>query len=739
MDMKSPEILAPAGSEEILYAAAEMGADAIYTGAKSFGARAFAKNLSQEELIKAIHKLHIMDKKLYLTVNTLVYDDEIENLIDMLNPLVAAGLDAVIVQDLGVMSVIHERYPMLPIHASTQMAILTATEIELLKDYGVTRVVPARELSIEEIRKMRAQTDAEIEVFVHGALCVCYSGWCLMSEHIGGRSGNRGACAGPCRLKYDSANGEGYYLNAKDSMTLEYIPELVDAGIDSFKIEGRMKNKYYASYIARLYKHYTEVYLEEGKEHFYKLRENKESVLHKDIKNALDIYNRGGTFPSFLFAKKDYETIEKNIKGHRGVLIGRVSDVIKSGKQTKARINLCEDVNRADVIDIVRSGEKQYEFTSSSFCETGGVLESNIGYSDVKKTDEVYRVKNNHLLEKIDEMLTDASEASRVPARIALKAVSGHTLELQLEAKGVTVSVVGGEVQRASKRPVQKDDVVRSIGKLENTGLICKEIIFDSENEVFFPIGEVKKLRREAVEKWTESCAANDIRDVSEFGRIAHVDETNLKYDGPKMISVLNLDQLRGADEKADKDTIIHMKFEGISVDEIKEYTDIIKNSGRRFAFSLPRPLHGSIEEKVRAYVEEYISKFGENVFGDIFIANSMVSITYRDKYFPNLETYADENLYMANRYAKKAFESLSVYPGPKREYGRIPVMTTRHKIDADEIITPKGDRFSIIRHDEYGYSTIFTAESPKFSVDKGGRIDFTCESKEEIASILQR
>ena len=246
--MSNVEILAPAGSLDGLYASFQMGADAVYVGTSRFGARAFAKNPSVDELKEALVYAHMHDKKIYLTVNTLLSDRELENdLFPLIAPLYEAGLDACIVQDLGVLSFLHENFPQMDLHASTQMTILSGDEAELYKNYGVTRFVPARECTIEEIRAMRAQTDLEIEVFVHGGLCYCYSGQCLMSEEIGDRSGNRGMCAQPCRLPFTSAYGNGHLFSTKDMCTLMHIPELVDAGIDSFKIEGRMKRPEYVA------------------------------------------------------------------------------------------------------------------------------------------------------------------------------------------------------------------------------------------------------------------------------------------------------------------------------------------------------------------------------------------------------------------------------------------------------------------------------------------------------------
>ena len=239
------ELLAPAGSYESLVAAVNAGADAVYMGGTRFGARAYADNPDRENLCRAIRFAHLHGCDLYLTVNTLLKDAELEELGDYLRPYYECGLDAVIVQDLGVFSYIREQFPDLPIHASTQMTVLGAGGAAFLKDLGAARVVTARELSLEELRLIHENVDIEIESFVHGALCYCYSGQCLFSSMLGGRSGNRGRCAQPCRLPYGLETGgpvrngqaESYLLSPKDMCTLELLPKILEAGVCSLKIE----------------------------------------------------------------------------------------------------------------------------------------------------------------------------------------------------------------------------------------------------------------------------------------------------------------------------------------------------------------------------------------------------------------------------------------------------------------------------------------------------------------------
>lgn len=288
------ELLSPAGSYESFEAAIGAGADAVYVGGPAFGARAYAQNFTQEELITAIETAHIHNRKLYLTVNTLLKNRELDDqLFEYLLPYYEAGLDAVIVQDLGVFSFIRRNFPDLDIHASTQMTVTGPEGMRFLEGKGATRVVPARELSLEEISAMHKASPLEIETFIHGALCYSYSGQCLMSSIFGGRSGNRGRCAQPCRLPYSVTMDHRKYkgdkdfcaLSLKDICTLDILPDILEAGVMSLKIEGRMKQPAYTAGVTAVYRKYLDMYLS-GKEYH---------VLEEDRKYLLELFSRGGS------------------------------------------------------------------------------------------------------------------------------------------------------------------------------------------------------------------------------------------------------------------------------------------------------------------------------------------------------------------------------------------------------------------------------------------------------------
>ena len=270
--MGKVEILAPAGNMDCFRAAIKADADAVYMAGKQFGARAYAGNFTTEEFIEALNIAHLHDKKIYLTMNTLVKEHEFSAVKGFLKPLYEEGLDGIIIQDIGLLKYVRDEFPNLSLHASTQMTITGSEGALWAKSMGVSRVVPARELSLKELSRIKADTGLEIEAFVHGAMCYCYSGQCLYSSFLGGRSGNRGKCAGTCRLPayaYDVRKGlkgvkstkEEYDLSLKDLCTIEHVGELIDAGIDSFKIEGRMKSPEYVAGVTYLYKKYSDLYL----------------------------------------------------------------------------------------------------------------------------------------------------------------------------------------------------------------------------------------------------------------------------------------------------------------------------------------------------------------------------------------------------------------------------------------------------------------------------------------------
>ena len=368
------ELLAPAGSFESMKAAIHAGADAVYMGGSKFGARAYANNPEEDKLIEAINYVHLYGKQLYLTVNTLMKENELnQELYDYLLPLYEAGLDAVIVQDLGTLSFIKKHFPNLPIHASTQMTITGEYGAKELERLGATRVVTARELSLQEIRNIKEQCNVEIESFIHGALCYCYSGQCLFSSIVGGRSGNRGRCAQPCRMPYQVSEGsrvlanekEGFVLSPKDLNTLAIIPDIIEAGVFSLKIEGRMKKPEYTAGVVSIYRKYIDMYLENGRKGFV--------VDKKDEQILFDLFNRKGFTEGYYkkhngndmitITKPDFRVGNEALTKHlnetyvNGTLKRKIKGKVVITKNTPATLQLFMGEKESNPVTITALGE----------------------------------------------------------------------------------------------------------------------------------------------------------------------------------------------------------------------------------------------------------------------------------------------------------------------------------------------------------------------------------------------
>ena len=481
IDMGNREVLAPAGTYECFRAAINAGADAVYLGGSMFGARAFAGNFEEAELIKAIRTAHLYGRKVYLTVNTLLRNDELEKLVQYVKPYYEEGLDAVIVQDYGVFAVLREAFPGLDLHASTQMTITGKYGAQLLKDMGATRVVPARELSAKEIRDIYDNVDVEIESFVHGALCYCYSGQCLLSSMIGGRSGNRGRCAQPCRLTY-SANGisEKYLLSPKDMCTIEAVPDILDAGVYSLKIEGRMKSPEYVAGVSYAYRKYVDMYLEKGRDGY--------RVEEQDIRQLMDLYNRGGFCKGYYYAQNDKSMMTFDRPNHQGIVIGN----IKNGE-----LILSQEVNPGDVLEFPDGSE----YTTPTGKKSGRLALPKGVLKNPKNGAAVYRTRNNELLGQLRAGYIDND--IKIPVRMEIFLKSGERACLKLLSGDKELVVYGDVLEPSDKRPAVREDVVKQLKKLGGTVFSSDEgsIVTDIQGSPFVPVRLLNDLRRNALEE----------------------------------------------------------------------------------------------------------------------------------------------------------------------------------------------------------------------------------------------
>lgn len=365
---KKVELLAPAGGYETMVAAFNAGADAVYLGGSKFGARAYADNFDTEQVLDAIRYAHLHDKRIYMTVNTLVKEREFSQVYDFMVPFAQERLDGVIVQDLGVMRLIRDEFPDIELHASTQQTVTGVYGARLLKDLGCCRVVPARELSLMEMKAIREKADVEVEAFIHGAMCYCYSGACLFSSMVGTRSGNRGRCAQPCRLPYQlkgtSAGGETYPLSLKDMCTIGIIPELIEAGIDSFKIEGRMKKPEYAAGVTALYRKYIDRY--------YADRKSDMTVSKEDMDILKGLYLRTGISEGYYHQHNGRDMVTITSPAYNGTsdkVLNMIKDKYLTGeKKIECRLDAYLTLGEPMVLTMAvkKNGEEIYETVTGS-------------------------------------------------------------------------------------------------------------------------------------------------------------------------------------------------------------------------------------------------------------------------------------------------------------------------------------------------------------------------------------
>lgn len=499
------EILAPAGSMECLKAAIAAGADAVYTGGALFGARAYAHNLTEEELLEAIDYVHLHGRRLYLTVNTLIKDREMEKqMYDYLLPYYRQGLDAVIVQDIGLFRFIRKHFPDLPIHASTQMTLTGVEGAKFLEKEGAQRIVTSRELSMAEVKKIADETELEIESFVHGALCYCYSGQCLFSSFIGGRSGNRGQCAQPCRLLYRTpeAKRPQYLLSLKDICTLELIPEMIESGIYSFKIEGRMKKPEYAAAVAFQYRKYADLYLKYYEEcpaeedpAAYAMK--KYRVREEDRQMLLDLYNRGGFHTGYYHTQNGREMISLNRPNHAGVPAVKV--LAKKGRNVTAKA--LTDLYPQDIIELpMRKGrEKADNYTCKDAVRKGMNVQIPVFADTPFKRDEIWmRTRNSTLIDTLREEFVNGKIKERICGTFRLYPQEKATLTVK--CRDAEITVAGEKAQEALSQPMSRERIEKQLRKTGNTEFEFSFLKAEIGEKVFLPMQSLNELRREALE-----------------------------------------------------------------------------------------------------------------------------------------------------------------------------------------------------------------------------------------------
>jgi len=478
------ELLAPVGAEESLVAAIQNGANAVYLSGANFGARQFAKNFDEEAMIAAIKYAHIRNVNVYVTVNTLVKDSEFGDVKKYIDFLYTNGVDAIIVQDYGVASYIRSHYPDLELHASTQMSAHSLEDVKYLKSVGFTRVVVAREMSLEEIKEIKASCEIELEVFVHGALCVSYSGQCLMSSLIGGRSGNRGRCAQPCRQQYTLFDQTSYTISPKDLNTVDQIAKLVLAGADSIKIEGRMKGPEYAATVVSSYRAALD-------------NMSTDSDLNR-------IFNRTYT-EGYLF---DNNIIASDAPGNRGERVGTVN--YYDGNINKLTLDLEKPLAKGDEIQIRREGSSVGARTDVFYFNSQRVKAYDykkgitVDFKYFAKTGEVvYRTYDADMMAQA--RLSYNKEMINIPIEIIFMCKFGKPVVMEM-SDGVNQVEFSSEilVEKALRVPLDEEKVLKQLEKLGSTpyGLETSHIYVDEG--VSIPVKVINELRRQCTDRLDE-------------------------------------------------------------------------------------------------------------------------------------------------------------------------------------------------------------------------------------------
>lgn len=486
--MSKTELLSPAGNMKTLIFAINNGADAIYVGGKNFGARAFADNFSKEELKKAVKYCHLYGVKLYVTANTVIFENEIEDFLNYMKYIYEIGVDAVIMQDLGMINLVKKLIPDLEIHASTQINCHNDESLYLLKSMKVKRAVLAREMSLKEIKKLKCPIEKEI--FIHGALCVSYSGQCLFSSLNGGRSGNRGKCVGSCRLPYKLIGEKGeiktdgqYLLSTKELCSIYNIKEILDSNIDSLKIEGRMKSPEYVGYVTKVYRRLIDEYYS-----------NKNPQVKKEeIENLTTLFNREFT-KGYLFEDNIYNIKTPN---HLGSKLGKVIKV----NQYKIYIKLNNDLYQGDSI---RFCESSKGMTINKLYNNKNLLVNHIPKNEIAILDNKVNLKNKDhvnktISKKINEMIAKVKD-KKIAISFKVKALVNKPLEISISDGINTIFEKSITLDKPKNNVTTKEEIISKLNKLGSTPFYLKDIEIKMDN-VFVPMSFLNEIRRNLCEK----------------------------------------------------------------------------------------------------------------------------------------------------------------------------------------------------------------------------------------------
>lgn len=766
------EILAPAGSYDSFRAALRAGADAVYAGGPRFGARAYAENFTDEELICAVEEAHLFHRRFYLTVNTLLKEEEIGQLYDYLAPLYERGLDAVIVQDMGVVEFVRKYFPGMDIHASTQMTITGAYGAEFLESQGIRRVVPARELSLEEIRKIRERTNLEIECFVHGALCYCYSGQCLMSSLIGGRSGNRGQCAQPCRLPYTVAGKKQHYLSLKDICALELIPDLIEAGIDSFKIEGRMKKPEYVAGVTSMYRKYTDLYLSRGRKGFYVRPEDRELLM--------DLYNRGGFSEGYFRTHNSRGMLVLDRPGHSGVPAAEVL----SQKGREVRVLADTELNPGDVLEIA-GGKSNY--TTGSHVNKGESFSFLVQKQIRLQPGTVLnRIRNEALLQKIREESAGKKLQLEITGMLTFRPMEPGILTVWYGKDSFT-AFTEEVIQEAKTHPAEKERVLAQIRKTGDSDFCFGELDLYMEGNLFLPVHQLNLLKRTALDGLKREILDSFCRQAPPCGAIPEKIPVSGRSSGNRdpLFTVLvetkeQLKAVRTYIQRGGGD-IRRVYLESAMMTEEADSEDLEKilkeltETGTEIYAAMPHIFREDTRKEQSLDFKHQVLLKRKEIVG--VLVRNCEEFQFLQKERFDKKIILDHNLYVFNRYGKNFWKKLGIsdFTAPvelnQREleilgtedlemivYGSLPVMVSAQCVQKTSdrclrrtgvsFLTDRyGNEFPVKRYCGSCYNVIYNTKPLYLGLQREQilhlspeslRIQFSVESGEEAKDILK-
>ncbi|WP_405344263.1 U32 family peptidase [Fusobacterium vincentii] len=701
------KIVAPAGNMERFYSAISATADEIYLGLKGFGARRNAENFTVEELKKAIDYAHLRGSRIFLTLNTIMTNREIELLYSTLKDLYNYGLDAIIVQDLGYAEYLHKNFPSIEIHGSTQMTVANYYEINYLKELGFKRIVLPRELCFEEIKEIRKNTDIELEVFVSGSLCISFSGNCYMSSFIGGRSGNRGMCAQPCRKEYKTSCGEkSYFLSPKDQLYgLDEIKKLQEIGVESIKVEGRMKD---VSYVYETVSYFRSLINGIDKE-----------------ENTPKLFNRG--YSKGYFYDNDKNIMNRDYSYNMGEKIGEVV-----GKS----IRLDEDIVSGDGIT----------FVSKNYKNLGGTYINKIAYKNEKLilnfpdwTKYIFRNYNKRLNDEISKKLKSSDKKleinfdltaklnEKLILKIYLKDENGNRI-LNLEEISETLT------QKAQRRAISEDDIKEKLSEIGDSEFTVKNIKIDIDKNIFIPLSELKNLKRNAVEKFRERILSYFRRDLD-----SELKENNQEYfkleiekDEPKDLEIRVI-----VSNEEQKNFLENIKNE-YNIKEIYYRTYDIAKQSMLGQHNLDNKLASNLYELLENKNSAVMLNWNMNIVNSYTI-NVLEKIKKLESFIISPEINFSKIRELGKTRLKKA---LLIYSKLKGMTIDVDIADSKN-----EIITNKeNDKFNIIKNE---YGTEIFLDKPlniiniiddikKLNIDIVA-LEFTTETIEDIKKVLKQ